>query len=1108
MSTTGEPGGSTSNSVDGTITGNVVQAHGIGSVTINPPGGPWWRRRTVSVEGRVARVRAKVLTQWQREVGNRGLQQPRPVRLRWRSPDRPLEVPGLQVPLRGALSHDVTDPLPVARELVEAFRADSRRQLVVLGAPGAGKTTLAILYTLAAAMRPDHPVPVLLSIAGWRPRNPDGETGEPIETWVARHIADEHPELTDDDGIRQLWAGRRLLPVLDGLDEMPEPMLAHALADLDRSAGAGLEVVLTCRTAEYERGFGAGNVLSHAVVVDIEPVSADDAAVYLTQREPPASRRWEGVVDLMRREPDGPLAATLSTPLMISLARQVYRDPASDPAELTRFATADAAGRHLLARYLPSVYPGRRERARSTRWLSFLAHHLRDRVGDPNYEWWRLARSVPIAVLAAMIVAAAALLGAVLTPAVALIAGTTKDPGRLVLPGVIVGVTVGAVAAVRTVSAGRRPGGSGLLRAIGSGVVRDVGILLTTVSALGVAALGIGYLVARPAALTVDFAVVEWLMTSLFSGGAATEIPFVALGVITAVNGLGVLNGGLPQRSSPRLRLLVPNLLIGLAIGVVVALPPLAMGFLFAKMLGLGIVVWALVAALVGVPIGLARWLANPAELQESSSPRSLLRWDRRALLVTVAANAVTGAAVAAPVALPVPRPMSLFAGVVIAALVLLGSGTAWLTYTLARTWLALTGRLPWRLERFLRDAHTAGVLRQTGPAYQLRHDLLTDHLADHWRRPPAPAGAYAVRRRHRPRRRKLPLLVVALVSLTALAGSVLAIYLTYLPRVLSTPSVNGYKTVALSLDGRMLAIYNTSINHVPIVQLRDTLSGHLEATLETDPQMVTVAGAAFNADGTDLMLFAGSTDDNAPQTHVVTWAMWRWRFGQDPQARRLPALSDQLRNSAISAVAFSPDGNTIAIGKDDGTVQEWDLTVDQSVGPPSRPHGPATSAVHDLAYSTDGRQLGVVLDDGSVTVLAPKTHAVTGSLPAGTMHPDPSRRQSFGISADGRRITALDGHGVAALWDVDSGTLIRRFDVRELGSWSFVLSSGGSAVAISRRDGTIELHDLATGDFTKTLRSTERREWLWPLLVFAPDDRFLAAAGPGLGQVWGISMP
>ncbi len=54
----------------------------------------------------------------------------------------------------------------------------------------------------------------------------------------------------------------------------------------------------------------------------------------------------------------------------------------------------------------------------------------------------------------------------------------------------------------------------------------------------------------------------------------------------------------------------------------------------------------------------------------------------------------------------------------------------AWGGFVISRTWFALRGRLPWRLMRFLDDAHRRGVLRQSGAVYELRHVKLQDHLA------------------------------------------------------------------------------------------------------------------------------------------------------------------------------------------------------------------------------------------------------------------------------------------------------------------------------------------------------------------------------------------
>lgn len=49
--------------------------------------------------------------------------------------------------------------------------------------------------------------------------------------------------------------------------------------------------------------------------------------------------------------------------------------------------------------------------------------------------------------------------------------------------------------------------------------------------------------------------------------------------------------------------------------------------------------------------------------------------------------------------------------------------------FLVARLWLPLRGRLPWRQRAFLEDACRRGVLRKSGTRYQFRHALLQDHL-------------------------------------------------------------------------------------------------------------------------------------------------------------------------------------------------------------------------------------------------------------------------------------------------------------------------------------------------------------------------------------------
>jgi hypothetical protein len=140
-----------------------------------------------------------------------------------------------------------------------------------------------------------------------------------------------------------------------------------------------------------------------------------------------------------------------------------------------------------------------------------------------------------------------------------------------------------------------------------------------------------------------------------------------------------------------------------------------------------------LVGLVFGLVSGLSAWYSAPAAAVTAPSPRSALHDDR-------VAAAVQGLAGGFVVALPMTLLMSfdgwawgLVSGfvVLLAATLVFGLGrTASSWYGLAHVLLALRGKLPWRLMRFLDDAHGRGVLRQAGEVYQFRHSLLRDHLA------------------------------------------------------------------------------------------------------------------------------------------------------------------------------------------------------------------------------------------------------------------------------------------------------------------------------------------------------------------------------------------
>ncbi|WP_433131289.1 NACHT domain-containing protein [Micromonospora sp. CA-240977] len=359
----------------------------------------------------VADLASRIRTDWAEEAVRREVTRPAPVLVHWSSTGRPAAARRFviddrlggdwqQLPLRGQTDESNND-------IVEAFRSLPHRQLMVLGDPGAGKTVFAMLLTLGLIRRPaaGEPLPVLLSIHAW-------DTTERLADFVARRLAEDYGDVLADYGdplafARRLVEKQRVLPILDGLDELPADAIAQAMDSLDLFAAAGRPLVVTCRSDEYEQAVARSRVLSRAAVVELASVEVEDAITYLSQPVP--DPRWEPVFAHLRTHQDGPLAGAFSTPLMVALARGTYQAaPTADPVDLLDAAQTAAGQRsveaRLVAAFVPAVYLPRPRRGPSDqspavdvtyhpeqaqRWLMFLARHMSEH-GVQDVGWWEL----------------------------------------------------------------------------------------------------------------------------------------------------------------------------------------------------------------------------------------------------------------------------------------------------------------------------------------------------------------------------------------------------------------------------------------------------------------------------------------------------------------------------------------------------------------------------------------------------------------------------------------------------------------------------------------------------------------------------------------------
>jgi hypothetical protein len=534
------------------------------------------------------------------------------------------------------------------------------------------------------------------------------------------------------DAARSLVTERRILPILDGLDELPEEIRPKVLLRLNEVAADPL--VLTCRTTEYRVVVTAqgGDVLTGSAVIEPDPLTPADAAGYLTAcLSPSAAEDWRGFLATLTGDRHGPVAAALCTPLALWLLRKVYIDTRTDPSALcdtSHFPTADAIVEHLLDHLvdaLISVNPPRdghgthpfRPRhfwdpTDATRWLTFLAHHLTS-IGSRDLAWWQLYRAARhrAAVTAGLVA------GVVQGSVAAIYEGLLIDPVNGLLLGPLIGLVLGLlVRYARVLTIGHM-----------AGLVSGGGLLGASVSAAhlgGDPVLGLVFL----AAAGVPIAVVTVLAVRAVEFTPPERPAYADLRLRGRTRLL--LSELTTYASSSSVLRFVPGFAAGLLFSTVLdAVGDVSNGLLSGLMFALvfGSATW-----LAG---GLVEWAETPLTDDRPQTPVATFRRDLRLVyLKSLVGGVMFGMAFWFQNTLSGPGapPTGPAIGIPIAVGIALGVGFHQPSGRYLATVFALrvSRQLPLRLLSFLDDAHRLGIVRQNGPVYQFRHARLQDHLA------------------------------------------------------------------------------------------------------------------------------------------------------------------------------------------------------------------------------------------------------------------------------------------------------------------------------------------------------------------------------------------
>ncbi|MBI4956404.1 MAG: hypothetical protein HY908_30585, partial [Myxococcales bacterium] len=124
------------------------------------------------------------------------------------------------------------------------------------------------------------------------------------------------------------------------------------------------------------------------------------------------------------------------------------------------------------------------------------------------------------------------------------------------------------------------------------------------------------------------------------------------------------------------------------------------------------------------------------------------------------------------------------------------------------------------------------------------------------------------------------------------------------------------------------------------------------------------------------------------------------------------PAPTPDGDPGAFAAVAWSPDGRTIASGARGGAVLLWDAAS----GAETRPCGGHDEAVTTVRFSPDGRSLLTASSDHTARLWRLSDCTLQATLG------HESRLEHVSFAPDGARIVTVDGRGVVHVWDAASG--------------------------------------------------------------------------------------
>lgn len=286
-----------------------------------------------------------------------------------------------------------------------------------------------------------------------------------------------------------------------------------------------------------------------------------------------------------------------------------------------------------------------------------------------------------------------------------------------------------------------------------------------------------------------------------------------------------------------------------------------------------------------------------------------------------------------------------------------------------------------------------------------------------------------------------------------------------------------------------------------PTIEARSSVlaaSGSLTVTRMLRPSG-TLQAVALNPAGTLLAAGGGAASD-------TTVLLWDLREPEHPALLGAPLTG---HTAEIWAVAFSPDGNTLATGSADRTVRLWNVADAARPKPLGAPLTGPANEILTVEFSPDGATLAVGSRDKTLRLwdVRDREHptAVGAALTAAA-----GEVRSVAFTPTGKLLAIADEKKAVRVWDIADRrhprpvgaplTLTSRVN-------TVAFSPDGRTLAAGSNDGTVRLWTMTDPAHPAPAGLLARETGWINVIAFSANGKMLAAASANASvQVWDLT--